>query len=72
MSFPRVCIEAPGFLSECRSVASLLQNSTHGKRTHEKIKQVEEKVDDSINKLSNEIRILSANNITEETINTVN
>ena len=35
MSFPRVRIEAPGFLSECRSVASLLQNSTRGKRTHE-------------------------------------
>jgi len=35
MSFPRVHIEAPGFLSECWSVASLLQNSTRGKRTHE-------------------------------------
>ena len=34
MSFPRVCFEAPGFLSECRSVA-LLQNSTRGKGTHE-------------------------------------
>ena len=35
MAFPRVRIEAPGCLSECWFVASLLQNLTCGKRTHE-------------------------------------
>ena len=35
MAFPRIHVKAPGCLSDCRFVASLLQNSTCGKRTHE-------------------------------------